>query len=90
MLPDAQNQGLHKSKKLKQPSGNWVMSCGKFHYKARKMKKNPRTINEHFDQKYGKPGTKSRLEFEIKAKAFVIEELKKVKKEADNKKARNK
>jgi hypothetical protein len=54
------------------------------------MKKNPRTINEHFDQKYGKPGTKSRLDFEIKAKAFVIEELKKVKKEADNKKARNK
>jgi HTH-type transcriptional regulator/antitoxin HipB len=37
--------------------------------------KNPKTINEHFDQKYGKKGTKSREEFEEKSQAFMIAEL---------------
>jgi DNA-binding XRE family transcriptional regulator len=36
-------------------------------------------ITKHFDKKYGKPGTKSRTEFEIKAKAFMIGELIKAK-----------
>jgi ribosome-binding protein aMBF1 (putative translation factor) len=37
--------------------------------------KNPRTINELFDQKYGRKGTKSREEFEQKAEAYMIAEL---------------
>lgn len=35
----------------------------------------PRTINEHFDTKYGVKGTKSREAFEEKAQAFMIAEL---------------
>ncbi len=34
--------------------------------------KNPETINELFDLKYGKPGTESRIKFEQKAEAFMI------------------
>lgn len=37
--------------------------------------KNPKTVNELFDQKYGNPGTKSRYEFEEKAEAYMIAEL---------------
>ena len=37
--------------------------------------KNPNTINEHFDQKYGKIGTPSRSDFEHKAEAWFIAEL---------------
>lgn len=36
---------------------------------------NPKTINEHFDRRYGKPGTKSRNKFEQKAEAFMVAEL---------------
>lgn len=38
-------------------------------------KKNPTTINDHFDLKYGKGGTKSREEFEEKSQAYMIAEL---------------
>jgi len=37
--------------------------------------KNPGSFDEHLDQMYGKPGTKRRTEFEIKAKAFAIGEI---------------
>ena len=37
--------------------------------------KNPKTINEHFDRKYGKVGTSGRTEFEQKAEAWFIAEL---------------
>ena len=37
--------------------------------------KKPKTINEHFDQKYGKKGTKSREDFEQKAEAYMVAEL---------------
>jgi len=37
--------------------------------------KNPKTINELFDLKYGKKGTKSRDDFEHKAEAYMIAEL---------------
>jgi ribosome-binding protein aMBF1 (putative translation factor) len=37
--------------------------------------KNPETINELFDIKYGKKGTKSREEFEQNADAFMVAEL---------------
>ena len=37
--------------------------------------KNPKTINELFNQKYGKKGTKSREEFEGKAEAYMVAEL---------------
>lgn len=30
------------------------------------------SFQEHLDKQYGKPGTKTRIEFEIKAKAFAI------------------
>ncbi len=33
------------------------------------------TFDEHLDQRYGKIGSKSRTEFEIKAKAFAIGEI---------------
>lgn len=33
------------------------------------------TFDEHLDQRYGKFGTKKRIEFEIKAKAFAIGEI---------------
>lgn len=36
---------------------------------------NPKIINEHFDLKYGKKGSGSRMEFEQKAEAFLIAEL---------------
>jgi HTH-type transcriptional regulator / antitoxin HipB len=37
--------------------------------------KNPKTINEHFDQKYGVKGTKSREAFEQRAETYMIAEL---------------
>ncbi len=37
--------------------------------------KNLKTINELFDQKYGKPGTKSRKDFEQRSDAFMVAEL---------------
>ena len=36
---------------------------------------NPKTINEHFDLKYGKVGTDNRTDFEQNAEAFLIAEL---------------
>lgn len=39
------------------------------------MKKNPKTINELFDQKYGVKGTKIREAFEENAQAYMIAEL---------------
>jgi len=33
------------------------------------------TFDEHLDERYGKIGTKKRLDFEIKAKAFAIGEI---------------
>ncbi|MGD1957986.1 MAG: helix-turn-helix domain-containing protein [Fulvivirga sp.] len=39
------------------------------------MTKNPKTINELFDQKYGKKGSTSRAEFEQKAEAYMVAEL---------------
>lgn len=37
--------------------------------------KNITTFDEHLDDRYGKIGTKKRLDFEIKAKAFAIGEI---------------
>lgn len=37
--------------------------------------KNPKTINEHFDIKYGKVGTDSRTNFEHDAEVYLIAEL---------------
>ena len=37
--------------------------------------KNPKTINEHFDVKYGKVGTDSRTNFEQNADVYLIAEL---------------
>jgi len=37
--------------------------------------RNPKTINDHLDQKYGKPGSKGRTEFEQKAEAYMVAEL---------------
>lgn len=37
--------------------------------------KNIKTFSRHFDERYGKPGTEKRIEFEIKAKSFAIGEL---------------
>lgn len=39
------------------------------------MKKNPKTINELFDRKYGEKGSKSRFDFEQKAEAYMVAEL---------------
>jgi ribosome-binding protein aMBF1 (putative translation factor) len=39
------------------------------------MIKNPKTINELFDQKYGEKGSKTREEFEQKAEAYMVAEL---------------
>jgi HTH-type transcriptional regulator/antitoxin HipB len=39
------------------------------------QKRNPKTINEFFDLKYGKKGTKSRTDFEHKAEAYMVAEL---------------
>ena len=40
-----------------------------------KKKEHPRTIREHFDQKYGKPGTAERTAFEERAEAYMIAEM---------------
>lgn len=37
--------------------------------------KNPKTINELFDQKYGEKGFRSREGFEQKAEAYMVAEL---------------
>lgn len=37
--------------------------------------KNITTIEEHFTARYGNPGSASRVDFEIKAKAFLIGEM---------------
>ena len=37
--------------------------------------KNPKTINELFDQKYGKEGTGTRDNFKQKAEAYMVAEL---------------
>jgi HTH-type transcriptional regulator/antitoxin HipB len=37
--------------------------------------KNPKTINELFDQKYGKVGTRNRDNFKQKAEAYMVAEL---------------
>lgn len=34
-----------------------------------------KTFSQHLDERYGKQGTKQRVEFEIKAKSFAIGEL---------------
>ena len=39
------------------------------------MIKNPKTINDLFDQKYGEKGSKNRGEFEQKAEAYMVAEL---------------
>lgn len=33
------------------------------------------TVDEHFIERYGEPGSASRVDFEIKAKAFLIGEI---------------
>lgn len=48
------------------------------------MKNNPKTLNAHFDAKYGKQGTESRRAFEHKAEAFFIAELVKEKRKEAN------
>jgi ribosome-binding protein aMBF1 (putative translation factor) len=40
-----------------------------------KQKKDTTTLEEHFTKEYGKKGSKKRIEFEIKAKAFLIGEI---------------
>ena len=40
-----------------------------------KTSKNITTFDEHLDRRYGKVGTKKRIAFEIKAKAFAIGEI---------------
>ena len=45
---------------------------------------NPKTINEHFDNKYGKRGTEKRTEFEQNAETFIIAELVKEKRKEAN------
>ena len=39
------------------------------------MIKNPKTINDLFDQKYGEKGSKTRGEFEQRAEAYMVAEL---------------
>ena len=39
------------------------------------MTKNPKTINDLFDQKYGEKGSKTRDEFEQRAEAYMVAEL---------------
>lgn len=43
--------------------------------KAKGKIQNPKTINDHFDRKYGIQGSGSRKEFEQKAEAFMVAEL---------------
>jgi ribosome-binding protein aMBF1 (putative translation factor) len=38
-------------------------------------KKNPKTINDYLDGKYGESGTESRSEFKQKAQAYMVAEL---------------
>ena len=45
---------------------------------------NPKTINEHFDLKYGKVGTESRTDFEQNAETYLIAELIKEKRKEAN------
>lgn len=45
---------------------------------------NPKTINEHFDLKYGKVGTDSRTDFEQNAEVYLIAELVKEKRKEAN------
>lgn len=40
-----------------------------------KKKEYPKTIGEHFDKKYGKPGTTERIAFEERAEAYMIAEM---------------
>jgi len=37
--------------------------------------RNIKTFSQHLDERYGPPGSKERIEFEIKAKSFAIGEL---------------
>jgi len=46
--------------------------------------KNPKTINEHFDVKYGKVGSDSRTNFEQNAEVYLIAELVKEKRKEAN------
>lgn len=39
--------------------------------------KNIKTFEEHLDKRYGKVGTQTRTDFEAKATAFAISELRK-------------
>jgi HTH-type transcriptional regulator/antitoxin HipB len=39
------------------------------------MIKNPKTINDLFDQKYGEKGSKKQNDFEQKAEAYMVAEL---------------
>lgn len=45
---------------------------------------NPKTINEHFDLKYGKVGTAGRTDFEQNAEAYLIAQLVKEKRKEAN------
>lgn len=39
------------------------------------INKNPKTINDHLNRKYGEQGTESRSEFTQKAQAYMVAEL---------------
>jgi ribosome-binding protein aMBF1 (putative translation factor) len=39
------------------------------------MIRNPKTINDLFDQKYGEKGSRTREEFEQRAEAYMVAEL---------------
>jgi HTH-type transcriptional regulator/antitoxin HipB len=43
--------------------------------KAKKSPVNPKTINDHLNQKHGYPGTPSRLKFNENAEAYMVAEL---------------
>jgi len=43
--------------------------------KAKKNPVNPKTINDHFNQKHGYPGSSNRLKFNQKAEAYMVAEL---------------
>ena len=40
-----------------------------------KTKRHPKTVSEHFDQKYGKKGSPGRETFETRAEIYMIAEL---------------
>ena len=44
-------------------------------YRIMKKNKDITTYDEHLEKRFGKRGTESRTEFEIKAKAFLIGEV---------------